>query len=119
MREDGDGSLTGTWETPFGKVVSGFEVLSQLYTGYGEEPDQNKIYSEGNEYIRHNFPEIDFVENMYIVDGVTSDSREMSEFGVHTTAAIGDTPTIRSLHIRFPSIIHEQGNEWIRTLITY
>jgi hypothetical protein len=54
-----------SWETPFGEVVEGFEVLHALYKGYGDiapfnkkGPDQQKIHNLGNSYIRETFPKI-------------------------------------------------------------
>lgn len=55
------------WETPFGKVVEGYETLEKLYKGYGDippfgkGPDQQKIHNRGNSYIKENFPLTDFI----------------------------------------------------------
>jgi peptidyl-prolyl cis-trans isomerase A (cyclophilin A) len=52
---------------PFGRVVEGIEVVDLLYAGYGEGsprgrgPAQDLIYSEGNRYLREEFPRLDFV----------------------------------------------------------
>lgn len=52
---------------PFGRVIEGQDVLSRLYTGYGEGaprgrgPDQDRIQSEGNTYLRAQFPEMDYL----------------------------------------------------------
>jgi len=53
---------------PFGEVVSGMEVVDQLYSGYGEGapggsgPNQNLIQSQGNAYLEKEFPRLDFVK---------------------------------------------------------
>jgi peptidyl-prolyl cis-trans isomerase A (cyclophilin A) len=57
------------WETPFAVVIAGFDAVSQLYTGYGDidsfgkGPNQRKVFSEGNDYIRKEFPQIDFLDS--------------------------------------------------------
>jgi len=48
--------------TPFGRVVSGMDVVDQLYNGYGESPDQKRIEGEGNNYLEKNFPRLDYIK---------------------------------------------------------
>ena len=63
------------WETPFGEVVEGHQVLDDLYKGYGEMTpfnehgiDQQKIQTYGNHYVRKNFPETDFLISSRIIE---------------------------------------------------
>ncbi|MCW5693135.1 MAG: peptidylprolyl isomerase [Pseudolabrys sp.] len=64
---DDNSNLDGMGFAPFGKVVSGMDVVDKLYTGYGEGapngrgPDQNRIQSEGNAYLNQSFPKLDHV----------------------------------------------------------
>lgn len=65
------------WETPFGRIVEGFDVIDSLYTGYGDikgfnenGPDQQMVYQEGNKYLRENFPELDYIESCEFVKPV-------------------------------------------------
>ena len=70
------------WETPFGLVVEGQSTLDELYRGYGEitpfgsGPDQQEIYRQGNQYIRDNFPLIDFINSCQVI---SEDSPEIVE----------------------------------------
>ncbi len=45
---------------PFGVVVEGLSVAQGLYAGYGESPDQDLIYSQGNAYLQSKFPKLDY-----------------------------------------------------------
>ena len=45
---------------PFGVVVEGLSVAQGLYAGYGETPDQDLIYSQGNAYLQSKFPKLDY-----------------------------------------------------------
>lgn len=51
--------------SPLGKVVSGMDVFSKLYDGYGEGaprgkgPDQKRITAEGEAYLAKEFPKLD------------------------------------------------------------
>ena len=53
---------------PFAEVVSGMEVVDQLYSGYGDGaprgsgPDQNLIQTQGNAYLERDFPRLDFIK---------------------------------------------------------
>jgi peptidyl-prolyl cis-trans isomerase A (cyclophilin A) len=45
--------------SPFGKVVSGMSAVNKIFSGYGEQPDQNDITSEGKAYTDKSFPKLD------------------------------------------------------------
>lgn len=53
---------------PFGKVVSGMENVDQIYSGYGEMPDQSEIESEGNAYLEKQFPRLDYIKTARIAE---------------------------------------------------
>lgn len=47
---------------PFGNVTSdaGYAVVSKLYAGYGQTPDQDTIYARGDKYLKASFPLLDY-----------------------------------------------------------
>jgi len=55
--------------SPFGKVISGMDVVGRLYSDYGEGaprgpgPDQKRIESEGNRYLEKEFPKLDYIKS--------------------------------------------------------
>ena len=57
---------------PFGKVVSGMDVVDALYSGYGEGaprgngPDQQSVQSRGNAYLTENFGKLDYIKKATI-----------------------------------------------------
>ncbi len=62
--------------SPFGKVVSGMDVVEKLYSGYGEVqalggggPDQTKIEGLGEPYLARNFERLDTINSATVVKG--------------------------------------------------
>lgn len=52
---------------PFGLVTSGMDVVNQIYSGYGEAPDQGAITSKGKAYLDKSFPKLDIIKSATIV----------------------------------------------------
>ena len=58
---------------PFGKVVSGMDVVDQLYSGYGdmpprgEGPDPTKYGSLGDEYLERSFSKLDTIKSVALI----------------------------------------------------
>ena len=59
---------------PFGRVVSGLDVVEALYDGYGDGPpfgkgpDQRGIVTLGNEYLKQQFPKLDAIRRATVVE---------------------------------------------------
>lgn len=59
--------------SPLGKVVEGMEVVDAWHTGYGDGPprgqgpDQGEIAARGNDYLRAQFPKLDYIVSSRIV----------------------------------------------------
>ena len=65
-------ALDGQGFAPFGKVISGMEVVDSLYGGYGEGapngngPDQARLQQQGNAYLQQAFPKLDSINKATI-----------------------------------------------------
>jgi peptidyl-prolyl cis-trans isomerase A (cyclophilin A) len=59
---------------PFGKVVEGMTVVESFFSGYGEGaprgrgPSQGLIQSQGNKYLKSQFPKLDYIEKATILE---------------------------------------------------
>ena len=59
---------------PFGKVIEGITVVDNLYKNYGEGfprgrgPAQDRIQSEGNRYLKSEFPNLDYIKQATLVN---------------------------------------------------
>ena len=52
---------------PIGRVVQGMEVVDQIYTGYGEQPNQGRIQMQGNAYLTQSFPNLDYIKKASVM----------------------------------------------------
>jgi peptidyl-prolyl cis-trans isomerase A (cyclophilin A) len=52
---------------PFGLVTSGMDVVDKIYSGYGQQPDQGAITSQGKAYLEKNFPNLDTIKSATIL----------------------------------------------------
>jgi len=54
--------------SPFAEVTSGMDVVDEIYSGYGERPDQGRIQAEGNAYLDKEFPKLDKIIKASVTD---------------------------------------------------
>jgi peptidyl-prolyl cis-trans isomerase A (cyclophilin A) len=52
---------------PFGAVTGGMDVVKKIYAGYGEQPQQHLITSQGKAYLDKNFPKMDSIKTTAII----------------------------------------------------
>jgi peptidyl-prolyl cis-trans isomerase A (cyclophilin A) len=68
-----NGRLDASGFAPFGKVVTGLNVVDGLFAEYGEGapggagPSQPRMQDEGNTYLMRDFPKLDYVKSAKIV----------------------------------------------------
>eukprot|EP00040_Diaphanoeca_grandis_P010855 m.55589 g.55589 ORF g.55589 m.55589 type:complete len:206 (-) comp22105_c0_seq1:269-886(-) len=60
-------NLDGMGFSPFAKVISGTEVVDAIYAKHREEPNQGKIQSEGNKYLKKSFPKLSYIKSAHIL----------------------------------------------------
>ena len=66
-------NLDGMGFTPFGKVRD-MKTMKQIHSGYGEGaprgrgPHQHRAQSEGNAYLRKDFPDLDYIKRATVVE---------------------------------------------------
>ena len=58
--------LDGQRFAPFGRVTSGMEAVDKINSEAGEKPNQGAIQSQGNAYLKKEFPKLDYVKTATI-----------------------------------------------------
>ena len=67
-------NLDGMGFAPFGRVVKGMEeTVDQIYSGYGERPEQARIQDEGNRYLKKEFPNLSYVKSVRRIESLGGD----------------------------------------------
>ncbi len=51
---------------PFGQVTSGMDAVDKISADAGEKPNQGSIQSQGNAYLKAQFPKLDYVKKATI-----------------------------------------------------
>lgn len=52
---------------PFGKVVTGMDIVDSINAKYREKPNQGQIQDEGNAYLKAEFPDLDFIKKATVL----------------------------------------------------
>ena len=68
-------NLDGAGFVPIGQVVKGMENVDNLFSGYGEAPDQDLILSQGDAYLSKTFPSLDYIKTARVMSLEPSDSK--------------------------------------------
>jgi peptidyl-prolyl cis-trans isomerase A (cyclophilin A) len=53
---------------PFGIVSEGMDKVEKIESKYGEKPNQGAIQSQGNDYLKSKFPDLDYIKKATIVE---------------------------------------------------
>jgi peptidyl-prolyl cis-trans isomerase A (cyclophilin A) len=65
--------LDGMGFAPFGKVIKGMDVVDKINGEYGEGapggrgPNQGRVQMEGNDYLKKDFPNLDYIKSATVV----------------------------------------------------
>jgi len=65
-------NLDASGFAPFGQVTTGMDIVDKIFQGYGEGaprgsgPDQGRIQTEGNAYLKKDFAKLDYVKKATI-----------------------------------------------------
>jgi len=65
--KDNSDSLDSQGFSAFGQVTTGMNVVDKIYSGYGQDPNQQMIQTQGNEYLKKSFPKLDYIKKATIV----------------------------------------------------
>jgi peptidyl-prolyl cis-trans isomerase A (cyclophilin A) len=52
---------------PFAQIVDGMDVTAKIYSGYGEQPDQDAIQLQGNAYLLKSYPKLDYIKTAKVI----------------------------------------------------
>jgi peptidyl-prolyl cis-trans isomerase A (cyclophilin A) len=70
-------NLDGMGFAPFGEVVKGMEeTVDEIYSLYGERPEQSRIQDEGNRYLKKDFPNLSYIKAVQRIDSLGGDDEE-------------------------------------------
>jgi peptidyl-prolyl cis-trans isomerase A (cyclophilin A) len=62
-----NGRLDGMGFSPFAEIIKGMDVVDNMFMGYEQRPNQDKISAQGNEYLKREFPSLDYVKSTKVL----------------------------------------------------
>ncbi|HXF10746.1 MAG TPA: peptidylprolyl isomerase [Desulfuromonadaceae bacterium] len=77
--------LDGQGFSPFGKVVDGMDIVDKINGEYGDGapwgrgPDQGRIQTEGNAYLKKEFPNLDYINSVTILPAAAAKEEPKKE----------------------------------------
>lgn len=88
---DNSANLDPQGFAPFGRVTSGMDVVQNIYSGYGQQPDQGQIGSQGSAYFLKRFPNLDVIKSAKITSPAPEPTHTSHPSGsaTHHTAPSG------------------------------
>jgi peptidyl-prolyl cis-trans isomerase A (cyclophilin A) len=93
---DNSSNLDPQGFSPFGKVITGMDVVQNIYSGYGQQPDQQAIQTQGSAYFLKQYPKMDLIKSAVISSPAASPATHSGTSGTttthHSTPAPGTTP---------------------------
>lgn len=54
--------------SPIGRITEGMEVVKTIHDSYGESPNQGAIQMRGNEYLKSEFPKMDYIKRIVLIE---------------------------------------------------
>jgi cyclophilin family peptidyl-prolyl cis-trans isomerase len=72
--------------SPFGEVISGMDVVTNIESKYKEKPDQGTIKAQGNSYLEANFPGLDMIKKVTVFDEEASPAAATAPASTSTPA---------------------------------
>jgi peptidyl-prolyl cis-trans isomerase A (cyclophilin A) len=64
--KDNSDALDSQGFSAFGQVTTGMNVVDKIYSGYGQNANQQMIQTQGNEYLKKSFPKMDYIKKATI-----------------------------------------------------
>tara|TARA_B100000945_G_C20421606_1_gene618322 strand:- start:1376 stop:2014 length:639 start_codon:yes stop_codon:yes gene_type:complete len=61
-------NLDGLGFAAFGRVNKGMKFVEAINAEYGQTPNQGFIQEQGNEYLKKEFPKMDYIKKAYVVE---------------------------------------------------
>jgi len=92
---DNSANLDAQGFAPFGRVISGMDVVQSIYSGYGQQPDQGQIGLHGSGYFLKAFPRLDLIKSTKITAPAPAPphTSHTTDATTHRTTPAGHRPT--------------------------